>query len=42
MVFGGGSCRPGDAVGAGHDAVAGSAEGDGDECFLSCWATPCH
>jgi len=37
----GGLCGPGDAVGAGHDAVACSA-GHGDEFFLPGGSAPCN
>ena len=33
-------CGPGDAVGAGHDAVGGATGCDGDEFLLSCWSAP--
>ena len=35
-------CGPGDAVGAGHDAVAGAGVCDGDEFFLSGGSAPYH
>ena len=35
-------CGPGDAVGAGHDAVAGAGVCDGDEFFLPGGSAPYH